>query len=384
MRVDDPRDDAAATRPMRRRSRRARRAAGPLLAAAAACAIGLTVIPSGFVIEQPGPVFDTLGEVTDADGAQVPLIQIDSTVTYPTTGSLDLLTVQVVGSPETRPSWTDLAAAWLDPQRAVVPVESVFPQGETSDRRDEVNAALMVDSQQQAAAAAFTYLGYPVAGTLTVRAVADDSPAAGALRAGDVIEAIDGIPVTDVEQVRSAVSAGRGDPVTVTVNRDGAATSVPVAPQQDAEGAWLLGITVQADYRTPYPVTFALPGVGGPSAGMMFALAIVDMLTPGALTGGRTVAGTGTITADGTVGPIGGVRQKMWGARGAGAEYFLAPVDNCADITGHVPDGMRVVAVSTLGEAVDAVGSIAAGDGSDLPGCSPEGHAAGHSPSPGS
>lgn len=382
--MDHPRSEVGADRPRRGRFRRARGAAGPLLAAAAACVIGLTVLPSGFVIEQPGPVFDTLGEVVDAGGAQVPLIRIDSATTYPTTGSLDLLTVQVVGSSETRPRWTDLAAAWLDPQRAVVPVDAVFPEGESSEQRDELNAAQMVDSQQQAAAAAFTYLGYPVTSTLTVHAVADESPAAGVLRPGDVLEAVDGIPVTDVEQVRSAVSAGGGDPVTVTVIRDGAPSSVPLVPQQDAEGQWLLGITVQTDYRTPYPVTFALPGVGGPSAGMMFALAIVDMLTPDPLTGGRTVAGTGTMSADGIVGPIGGVRQKMWGAHDAGAAYFLAPVANCEEITGHVPDGLRVIAVGTLGEAVDAVRSAAAGDESTLPRCPAEGSTAGHSPSPGS
>lgn len=382
--MEDPRDDVPPGLPLRGRSRRNRRAAGPLLATAAACAIALTIIPSGFVIEQPGPVFDTLGEVTDADGAQVPLIRVDGATTYPTAGSLDLLTVQVVGSPGTRPNWPDLAAAWLDPRRALVPVEAVFPQGESSESRDEANAALMVDSQQQAAAAAFAYLGNPVETTLIVHAVADGSPAAGALLPGDVIDAVDGEPVADVEQVRSAVDAGQGEPVAVTVTRDGAPLSVAVTPEQDAGGGWLLGITVRAEYRTPFPVVFALPGVGGPSAGMMFALAIVDMLTPGALTGGAAVAGTGTISADGEVGPIGGIRQKMWGAREAGAAYFLAPVDNCDELAGHVPDGLRVVAVSTLGEAVDAVTSVASDGGADLPGCPPEDRAAGHSPSPGS
>lgn len=384
MRVDDPRDDVPAQRPPHRRSRLARRAAGPLLATAAACAIALTIIPSGFVIEQPGPVFDTLGEVTDADGAQVPLIRVDGATTYPTSGSLDLLTVQVVGSPETRPYATDLAAAWLDPRRAIVPVEAVFPRGESSDRRDEVNAALMVDSQQEAAAAAFAYLGEPVSASVTVRAVAEGSPAAGALVPGDAIEAVDGEPVADAEQVRSVVDAARGEPVIVTVTRDGALLSVPVTPEQDAGGAWLLGITVQAEYVTPYPVVFALPGVGGPSAGMMFALAIVDLLTPGALTGGEAVAGTGTISADGEVGPIGGIRQKMWGARDAGAAYFLAPLANCDEVAGHAPDGLRVIAVSTLDEAVEALGSVAADGGSDLPGCPPDIAVAGHSPSPAS
>jgi PDZ domain-containing protein len=96
---------------------------------------------------------------------------------------------------------------------------------------------------------------------------------------------------------------------------------------------------------------------------MMFALGIVDKLTPGEMTGGEVLAGTGTIDSSGQVGPIGGIRQKLWGADEAGADWFLAPASNCDEVTGHVPDGMRVFAVKTLDEARSVVEAI--GDGED-------------------
>ncbi len=117
-------------------------------------------------------------------------------------------------------------------------------------------------------------------------------------------------------------------------------------------------------------MTIQLDNVGGPSAGMMFALGIVDQLTPGELNGGENVAGTGTIDAEGTVGPIGGIRQKLYGARDAGAEYFLAPAANCDEVVGHVPDGLQVIRTGTLEESLDALSVIAeGGDVASLPTC---------------
>jgi PDZ domain-containing protein len=114
-----------------------------------------------------------------------------------------------------------------------------------------------------------------------------------------------------------------------------------------------------------------LNNVGGPSAGMMFALGIIDTLTPGELNGGQDVAGTGTITADGTVGPIGGIRQKMWGALDAGADWFLAPESNCDEVVGHIPGRLKVFAVKTLDDSLDVLEAIRDdGDLSALPTCS--------------
>jgi PDZ domain-containing protein len=128
-------------------------------------------------------------------------------------------------------------------------------------------------------------------------------------------------------------------------------------------------VGLRLDYDLPVDVSLRTGNVGGPSAGLMFSLAIYDVLTPGELTGGKEIAGTGTMEDDGTVGPIGGIRQKLVGAQAAGADFFLAPADNCSDVAGHVPDGLRVVRVATFDEGLAAVRGIASGDGASLPTC---------------
>jgi PDZ domain-containing protein len=324
--------------------------------------LGLSFLPTGYVVQQPGPVYDTIGEVTNADGEEVPLISIPGAETFATDGSLDLLTVQVVGSPERPVSWLEILAAWFDRTRAVVPIETVYPSGLTTGQRDEQNAALMTDSQLEAEAAAFTHLGHDVAAAVEVASVAEDGAAAGQVEPGDVIASVDGQPVASTEQLRADVAAAAGASVTLGIQRGGQAQDVVVTPTRGDDGTWLLGITVQETYDLPYDVSFGLTSVGGPSAGMMFALGMIDLLTPGELTGGADVAGTGTITVDGTVGPIGGIRQKLWGAADAGADYFLAPEANCDQVVGHVPDGLRVFAVSTLDDSLAVLDALA-GDG---------------------
>jgi PDZ domain-containing protein len=161
--------------------------------------------------------------------------------------------------------------------------------------------------------------------------------------------------------------------VTLLVERDGEETEIQISPVEaviDGEESWAIGILLTTAFDFPIDVQIQLDNVGGPSAGMMFALGIIDVLTPGELNGGNEVAGTGTIDAAGTVGTIGGIRQKLYGARGAGADFFLAPEGNCDEVVGHVPDGLRVVSVATLDEAVSAVEAIAEGDAEGLPACS--------------
>lgn len=343
-----------------------------LIVALVALAV-LTFLPSPYVIQRPGPVYDTLGTAENADGEQVPLIQVEGADTYETGGALDLTTVQVVGNRERTPSWFELALAWMDSSRAVVPLDSVFPAGVTTEQRDERNAMLMVDSQHEATAAALNELGYDTGAQVVVVDAVDDSPAAGLLEADDVITAIDGTPVTSATQLREAIQDAEGDPVELTVLRDGAEQVVEVTPEEHTENGtttWLIGITLRTDYDFEIDVTIQLDNVGGPSAGMMFALGIIDTLTPGELNGGQNVAGTGTIDAEGEVGPIGGIRQKLYGARDAGADYFLAPASNCDEVVGHVPDGLQVIRTSTLEESLDALEVIAdGGDTSALPTC---------------
>ncbi|SMH46806.1 PDZ domain-containing protein [Rathayibacter oskolensis] len=354
---DDPRPSAP----------RGRRAwVGPVvLFSGVALVVALGVAPAPYVIEQPGPVFDTLG----TSGEDVPLISIPDRTTYPTTGSLDMLTVSVVGNPESLPNWVEIASAWFDRSKAVVPVEQIFPASTTVQERDEVNQAEMTDSQQEAIAAALTELGYPVTQRVSVAQIPDGSPSDGVLEAGDEVLAVDGSPVADVAALRDAVqAAGTDGPVSLTIERDGAEQEAEVTPE-DSDGSAVIGIVAGAAFDFPFEVEIQLDDVGGPSAGMMFALGIIDKLTEGSLNGGEDVAGTGTIDAEGEVGAIGGIRQKMFGAVDAGASYFLAPADNCGEVVGHVPDGLEVLSVSTLDEALAALQGIAAGDTADLPDC---------------
>ncbi|WP_417563691.1 PDZ domain-containing protein [Microbacterium sp.] len=333
----------------------------------------LTFLPTAYVIQRPGPVFDTLGSAPNQSGKEVPLISVSGAQTYPTDGALYLLTVQVVGDRQHTPSWLQLAGAWFDPSRAVVPIDAVFPQGQTTQERDQESAEMMVDSQKEATAAALTELGYTVTSKLTVYSLVDGSAAQGILMKGDVITEANGTKITDADTLRDVIAKGEGDPVALTIVRDGHTQNVTVTPKKatvDGKTTWLIGVTLITDFDFPIDVTLQLDNVGGPSAGMMFALGIIDTLTPGSLNGGKQVAGTGTIDAKGDVGAIGGIRQKMYGAKDAGATYFLAPQSNCDEVVGHIPAGLRVFSVKTLDDSLRALKAISAGTGMDaLPTC---------------
>ncbi|WP_368732525.1 PDZ domain-containing protein [Microbacterium sp. ZXX196] len=370
-RVDTATDaDSPESRSPRRGSSRLARGVAWLAAALVALVV-MSFLPTDYVVQQPGPVYNTIGEVDMGDGEAVPLIEVDGAETYPTEGALDLTTVQVVGNREHRLSWVELALAWGNPSRAILPLDSVYPEGVTTEERDEQNAALMTDSQGQAAAAALIQLGYDVPADIRVAAFAEDAPAEGILAVDDRIVAAEGQELADVSELQEIIGAGEGDPVELTIERDGARAIEPITPVE-RDGAWIIGVSLSTTYDLPVDVTIQLDNVGGPSAGTMFALGIIDVLTPEELTGGQPIAGTGTITATGEVGPIGGIRQKLYGARDAGAEYFLAPEENCDEVVGHVPGGLQVVSVGTLDDALAAVEAIAAGAPEDLPGCAAE------------
>lgn len=327
----------------------------------------MTFLPSAYVIQQPGPVFDTLGTSTNAEGEEVPLISVPDEDDDTSAGQLDLLTVQVSGNRERTPSWIELALAWFDRSRAVVPIDRIFPAGQTTEQRNTENAALMTDSQVESSAAALRALGYDVPQQIAVATVDDSGAAAGLLQQNDVLTTVDGVTAPNVDAVRAAVQAAAGAPVTIGYERDGAAGTVEITPRQtDVNGQqqYLLGVGLMLSFDLPVDVKIQLNDVGGPSAGMMFALGIIDKMSPGDLTGGQHIAGTGTIDADGNVGPIGGIRQKLYGARDAGATWFLAPAANCNEVVGHVPDGIRVFSTSTLQESLTVLQTIR--DGGDL------------------
>ena len=330
------------------------------------CLFLASILPSGFVIRQPGPVVNTLGEVQDTDGNEIPLIEMPADVeTFETSGALSLTTVQIVGNRESTPNWFQLAQAWFDPSKAVMNIDQVFPKEQTSEERQEQDALMMANSQHDATAAALIELGYDVPIELQIAQVLDDGASVGKLEVGDVVNSINGTPVADVLDMRDAIAAGNGADVTVNVVRDGEAQDVVITPVKgdaDGETIWMIGVSAGPAYDFPFDVSIMLENIGGPSAGMIFALGIIDSLTPGEMTGGKSIAGTGTINYVGEVGPIGGIQQKMQGAVRAGSEYFLAPAANCNEVVGHVPDGLTVVKVAKLSEARDAVETIGEGD----------------------
>jgi PDZ domain-containing protein len=352
---DDDRD-AAQARAIARPERRGSSLGWLLITAAIAGTVVLGLLPAPYVIERPGPVFDTLGEVR-VEGQQQPMIEISGTPTFPTEGELNMLTVSIDGSPDAPPSWIEIAAAWFQSSRAVVPVEAVYPKGQTQEQADQESAAEMANSQQEAVAAALEALG--TAYQVTVDSVIPESPADGVLETGDQLLTANGAPIDGITALRTAIGEnGTDQAMPLTVLRDGIELSVSLTPVPVSQNDPTPIIGIQAGYVFPFDVTIQLDNVGGPSAGTMFALGIYDKLTDGALTGGIDFAGTGTIRADGTVGPIGGIRQKMYGARNAGATDFLAPVSNCDEVTGHIPAGLTVYSIATLEDAIDVVETV--------------------------
>ncbi|MCU1514444.1 MAG: secreted protein [Microbacteriaceae bacterium] len=347
-----------------RQGPRIRRFGWILLAVAIIGTVLFSMAHSPYVIEQPGPVFDTLGNVQTDAGKSVPLIDITGAPTYPTAGNLDMLTVNVVGNRQESPSWLDVAGALIDPSKAVLPLDSVYPAGETVQQSNQQSAVDMQNSQRDAVAAALTQLGYTLPVVLTVGGLSEGSPSAGILKTGDVVVSINGETPQSVVGMRAIIAkTGAGKPVTVVYSRAGEVKTVDITPQlsNDPTPVPIIGIFPAISYTFPFDVKIQLENVGGPSAGQMLALGIIDKLTTGELNGGKKVAGTGTIDIDGNVGRIGGIRQKLYGARDAGATWFLAPFGNCNEVTGHVPSGIHVLAVKTLKDSLVALTAISKG-----------------------
>jgi PDZ domain-containing protein len=216
------------------------------------------------------------------------------------------------------------------------------------------------------------FLEQPVNEQVIVTSVGLDTPAQDKLRAGDEILAVDGVEMTAPEQVVDAVrSKPVGTDLNFSIVRSGSKLEVVVtsstrpddpATDQDEATIPYIGIGIDINYSAEFEINFGVTGVGGPSAGMMFAIGIIDKLTPGALTQGKIIAGTGTIDPDGNVGEIGGIQQKLIGARDAGAVLFLAPEGNCDEVISHIPNGLTVAAVASLEDAMDEIESFNNGD----------------------
>jgi PDZ domain-containing protein len=348
-----------------------------LVAASIVVLVALSlVLPVSYVVLSPGPTCDTL---TSCDHQQVVIAK--GVATYPSSGSLNLTTVDVQpASCTSHPSLFAALRAWFDPHEAVQPKQSFCPPGQTSEEVLRQNEAEMEQSQQDAVTAALLYLGYkPASEHVSVKDVIDGTPAARVLQPADVIVAVDGKPANGLADLQRLVSAHPvGSKVSVTIERSG--HRMTVNTQTISNNATpprpILGI--DADITATFPKLNVRIGlnpadIGGPSAGLMFTLGIIDQLTPADLTGGHTIAGTGTIDGFGRVGPIGGIQQKIAAASGHGphpvhASVFLVPATECADAKAAAPASMTLVKVDTLRTAVDALHAIAAGR-SDFPRC---------------
>ena len=325
---------------------------------ATVAAIAVTVlVPVPYVILTPGPTLNTLG--TDSSGK--PLISITGHVTYKATGNLNMVTVSFEGGPGKVLNIYNALRGWLNPAEAVVPESELFPPGQTAQQTQSQDLEQMASSQELATAAALTELHIPYQTLVVVASTLPGYPASKSLKKGDVITAVNGQPVTGETSLTAMITSHPvGTVLQVEVQRSGTTMTVPVK-SVSSNGTPVIGISVDQQYKFPFTVDITVGNIGGPSAGMMFALGIIDKLTKDNLTGGKFIAGTGEITAAGQVGAIGGIQQKMVAARSAGATIFLTPAANCVNTAGAVPAGLRLVKVATLSQAVDDLEAIKAG-----------------------
>ncbi len=304
-----------------------------------------------YVALSPGLTVNTLGEV---DGKQV--VQVDGAVDPNPAGHLNLTTVSVTDGL----SLFDALGLWLTGRGQLQPRELYFPRGTTAEQMREENKQQMMGSEQDATGAALTYLQRPT--VPGVGGIANNSPAKGKLELGDILLAVDGQSLGTVDAFVNAVRSRKpGDTVALTIKRKDVeqVVDVTLAARPDEADQGYLGVTASVFNADPnVKIIYNVGDIGGPSAGLMLSLAVVDRLTPGDLADGKFIAGTGTITPDGKVGRIGGITHKLEGARADGATVFLVPADNCAEALTDVPDGLELIKVENLGGAVAALTAV--------------------------
>lgn len=344
----------------------------PLLLALIAVAV---FVPVPFASYHPGPTFDVLGE---EDGEEI--IQVNGAKTYRDDGEIRMTTVSV-SREGVEKNLFEMMGDWIDPDSAVYPYDVVHPPGTTREQEEIEGQVQMVSSQGNAIAAALRQLDYEVRPALEVLSITPASPADGALAVRDKFVSVDGVELTPDEAGQDALlgaiqDAEDGQKLSFVVLRDGKEVTVPVGTVEvtdpdDPEGTRRqIGIGLGLGFVFPFTVTVNISdNIGGPSAGLLFALAIYDTLTPGSLTGGKDVAGTGELDAEGVVGPIGGIEQKIAGAREAGADLFLVPAANCPDALGADNGDMRLVRATTFVETLEAVEDWVEDPDADLPSC---------------
>lgn len=315
----------------------------------------LALLPTGYVIEKPGQVFDVMGQVSGE-----PVISSPDLPTYPSDSRFDVTTVSLLGNPASTPSWLQVLFAWLDSEQKVLPLDEVYPDNRTAEEIRAESTAQMEISQQDAIAAALVQLGYEVPRSLYVASVLEDSPSSKILVAGDIVISAGGKKIAAFEQLREQIQLSQGRGIEIVVERDGDEKSFLITPVQ-RDDLWVIGAMISYTYSFPVDIKLQLGEVGGPSGGLMFTLGIIDSLTEGSLAGDKHISGTGTISASGEVGPIGGIDLKMISAKKSGADLFLVPSGNCQEALGQVPEGLTVISVRDLDQALSAVELVKAG-----------------------
>lgn len=316
----------------------------------------MVFIPVPYVTWRPGSTMDVLGE-----GADGPILQINGVESFETSGEL-LMTTVSASRVDGNVSFPEALFAYLSEDSDTMPRDVIYPPGRTYQQvRDEAVAA-MDTSRNNATVAALRAAGQQVTEMPVVATVTLSGPAADKLEPGDLIDSIDGVSVSSRDDVTAIIRRrAAGDPVVFKIIREGSTQTISVVTSTDTDSRPLVGISVATGYLYGPEVVYHIDSsVVGPSAGLVFALAIYDKLTNTNLLGDSIVAGTGEIDAAGKVSGIGGIRAKIAGARKAGAEVFLLPSSNCADV-GDIPDDLQLVPVGSLKDAIAALQLIKEG-----------------------
>ena len=321
-------------------------------------------LPIPYVVYQPGSTVDLLSTVSGKER-----IQVKGHPAYYDGGELRMTTIYVTDPGEEITLATALTG-WIRRDDAVKPSDSVYEEDESEQDKDERSAIQMSTSQEDAIAIAMLELGEDVKTIPVVSPIEPGFPAEGKLEPGDVFVTVGGAPIKTWQDVVSAIRGSDvGKPLEFVVERDSKRKTIDVTPA-NVDGQVRVGIAEAYDFEFPFDVTIDIDAnIGGPSAGLMFALSVYDTLTPGSLTDDHVVAGTGTISPDGRVGPIGGIQQKIAVARDAKAELFLVPAANCDEALGAPKDDVRLAKVETFSQARKVVEQYAADPDADLPSC---------------
>jgi PDZ domain-containing protein len=307
-----------------------------------------------YVAISPGPTFDTLG----LDAAGQPVVQIAGHQEFKTTGELRMTTVSLTDGI----SLFGALGLWASGRYALAPREDYYKPGQTTQQVQQQNVKQFQDSQSNAETAALRNLNYPV--KVVTQDVTTGSPADHVLSPGDRLLMVNGKKINVEQDVRAALAGTKpGQTISITFQHPGqpAKTAPLTLGQRTDRTEGFIGLTPIDRADVPFDVKISLQDVGGPSAGLMFALAIIDRISPSNLAAGRNIAGTGEITEKGAVLPIGGISFKLVGAREAGATDFLVPAQNCAEAKSAAPAGLHLIKVSNLDTAITALADLKTG-----------------------